>query len=228
MSEFADQIVVQSGNAVIRFSAVFDKKVADLYTKEFKNVLKDKTYTQEDVPTNKEQKKQIDDKRAEYEKIWEDNRDTVYLELDGLRNQMNTTADSLKESLNETEFTQFQADIEFLNCGYFKEDIPVWSADVVTIHGKIDEKNATAAEKERKDKLAAGKHDVGMYKVGTDIPAGEYEIVSTLTTMEYVSVTSNASHKLSAIGTKENFDGERYITLKEGQYVTLKRCKIVQ
>jgi hypothetical protein len=67
----------------------------------------------------------------------------------------------------------------------------------------------------------------GMYKVGKDIPAGEYKIVST-GGMAYFEVAKDSSGSLDSIVTNDNFEGEKYITVKDGQYLKLVDCKIVK
>lgn len=69
-----------------------------------------------------------------------------------------------------------------------------------------------------------GKYSSGMYKVGFDIPPGEYQVYpeenSTLG-YGYYEITAASTHSLDDIVANENFESPRYITLKEGQYVKL-------
>ncbi len=67
----------------------------------------------------------------------------------------------------------------------------------------------------------------GMYKAGRDIPAGEYTIYSDSDRNAYFEVAINSRHTLSSIVKNENFIGERYITVQEGQYLTIKNGYIV-
>lgn len=66
----------------------------------------------------------------------------------------------------------------------------------------------------------------GMFKVGKDLPAGEYKIHSDES--GYVEVSSNSSHVLDSIVSNDNFTGDSYITVSDGQYLTLTRAYIVQ
>lgn len=74
-----------------------------------------------------------------------------------------------------------------------------------------------------------GKYSSGMYKVGFDIPAGEYQVFpeedSTLG-FGYYEITSSSLHVLDDIVANDNFEDPRYITLKEGQYVKLSEAYI--
>lgn len=64
----------------------------------------------------------------------------------------------------------------------------------------------------------------GMYKVGVDLSAGEYKVSSN--GMGYVEVSSNSKHILDSIVSNDNFDGEKYVTVKDGQYIKLARASI--
>jgi len=64
----------------------------------------------------------------------------------------------------------------------------------------------------------------GMYKVSIDLPAGEYK--ATADSMGYAEVSSNSSHDMGNIVSNDNFQGEKYITVKDGQYLKLTRAKI--
>ena len=62
----------------------------------------------------------------------------------------------------------------------------------------------------------------GMYKVGTDIPAGEYILCPSATA--YYQVASDSTGALESIVSNDNFSGTRYITVSDGQYLTLTSC----
>ena len=64
----------------------------------------------------------------------------------------------------------------------------------------------------------------GMYKVGVDLPAGEYKV--TADSMGYAEVSGDSSHDMGSIISNDNFQGEKYITVKDGQYLKLTRAKI--
>lgn len=65
----------------------------------------------------------------------------------------------------------------------------------------------------------------GMYKVGSDLPAGEY-LIASKGTMAYLAVTKDSSGTLESILTNDNFDTVRYIKVKDGQYLELKNAEI--
>lgn len=65
----------------------------------------------------------------------------------------------------------------------------------------------------------------GTYFVGTDIPAGTYRLVSLYPEYSaYWERASNASGESSAIIANDNFSGTTYVTVKNGEYFTVKRC----
>jgi hypothetical protein len=67
----------------------------------------------------------------------------------------------------------------------------------------------------------------GMYKVGTDIPEGEYIIFSNSGTLSYYQLTKDSSGSLDSIISNDNFAGTRYITVSKGQYIELKDASMI-
>lgn len=67
----------------------------------------------------------------------------------------------------------------------------------------------------------------GTYKVGTDIPAGDYILYPTSTLGSVtVTLTSNASVGSSDFVSIENFYGRKYLRAESGQYIKLTLCKM--
>ena len=63
----------------------------------------------------------------------------------------------------------------------------------------------------------------GMYRIGRDIPAGEYKITSR--GMPYYAVQKDSYNELSSIVSNDTmFEGSLYVTVKDGQYLLLKQC----
>jgi len=82
---------------------------------------------------------------------------------------------------------------------------------------------ATAPSVKPKD----GIYENGMYKVGQDIAAGEYKVLlDSAIGMGYLEVSSDSSHQLTSIVTNENVQADMYITVTDGQYLTLQDVKI--
>ena len=72
-----------------------------------------------------------------------------------------------------------------------------------------------------------GLYQDGMYKVGKDIPAGEYKVILTSNLgMGYLEVSSDSSHQLGSIITNDNVQADTYITVKDSQYLKLQGLEI--
>ena len=64
-----------------------------------------------------------------------------------------------------------------------------------------------------------------MFKVGTFLPAGEYKVISDDELGYYCIYGDN---RQSDIVANDNFNGQSYITVSDGQYLVLSRCHIEQ
>ena len=67
------------------------------------------------------------------------------------------------------------------------------------------------------------KNSSGMFKVGLHIEPGEYKVKST-GDMAYIEVSSDSRHVLSSIITNDVFESEKYITVKDGQYIKIQNA----
>lgn len=65
-----------------------------------------------------------------------------------------------------------------------------------------------------------------MYKVGKNIPAGEYKLTSTTDIMGYYCIYNNS--RFEDIIANDNFDNETYVNVSDGEYLILSRCKIIE
>ena len=61
---------------------------------------------------------------------------------------------------------------------------------------------------------------VGMYKIGSDLDAGEYVLIAPKTSV-YYQIASDSSGDLSSILANGNPNGRQYITVEDGQYLTI-------
>lgn len=67
-----------------------------------------------------------------------------------------------------------------------------------------------------------GVYKNGQYKVGVDIPAGEYKyVLDSALGLGYVEVSKSSRHNLLEIVTNDNPQADGYITVTDGQYLTL-------
>lgn len=84
--------------------------------------------------------------------------------------------------------------------------------------------NAVIATAADPYKPVNGIYGDGMYKVGFDIPAGEYKIYvdeDSLMGTGYCEVSTGCGHTIGDIISNDNFEGSKYLTVKDGQYLTL-------
>lgn len=63
----------------------------------------------------------------------------------------------------------------------------------------------------------------GMHLVGTDIEAGEYKLTATSDVDGYWKVTGSSAPDADIIG-NDIFTGTAYVTVTDGQYLTVSRC----
>lgn len=66
----------------------------------------------------------------------------------------------------------------------------------------------------------------GTYKVGKDIKAGEYKIRSDGSSA-YFQVSKDSKNTLNSIVSNDNFTGEKYVTIADGQYITVRSGTII-
>lgn len=65
----------------------------------------------------------------------------------------------------------------------------------------------------------------GMYKVGVDLPAGEYKVLSEGGD-SYIETSTTSSHQLDDIISNDLFQGDKYINVSNGQYLKFFRAKV--
>lgn len=103
---------------------------------------------------------------------------------------------------------------------------PVSSAIPIDIIDKVpspssESRSSAAPETSSAPDKLDNYHD-GMYKIGSDLPAGEYEIISVDT--GYFEIAKDSLNNPTSIITNENFKGQRFVTVKAGQYLTIKNA----
>lgn len=89
----------------------------------------------------------------------------------------------------------------------------------------VERATFVAADEAPAQQPANGKYSEGMYKVGKDIAPGEYKVHSD--EMGYLAVLTNSVGDLDSIVTNDNFEGDKYITLQDGQYLKLSRAYLI-
>ncbi|NCO10729.1 DUF4190 domain-containing protein [Candidatus Saccharibacteria bacterium] len=69
-----------------------------------------------------------------------------------------------------------------------------------------------------------GELPAGKYKVGVDLPAGEYKLVPIGS--GYYGLSTSASDSSDSLVSNDNFDTERYLTVQDGQYLKISRATL--
>lgn len=64
---------------------------------------------------------------------------------------------------------------------------------------------------------------VGMFKVGVHIPAGEYKLETTADNTGYYCIYTDS--RQDDIISNDLFEGQNYVTVSDGQYLVIERCK---
>lgn len=73
--------------------------------------------------------------------------------------------------------------------------------------------------------MVDGWHGEGTYKIGTDIPAGEYYLEQTGDVGGYFEVCKDSKGVLDSIVAYDYFHGHTYITVSSGQYLKVERAR---
>ena len=83
------------------------------------------------------------------------------------------------------------------------------------------------SEKASEDDKEIVTYTEGMYKVGTDIPEGEYIVLRNENERYFASVCVSADSNKDDILSYDLFDTHHYVTVKKGQYLELSGCTAV-
>lgn len=95
--------------------------------------------------------------------------------------------------------------------------------DRATRESEAYETAVTATEETPREEPEEGAIGEGTHLVGTDIEAGEYKLTATSDIPGYWKVTESSAPDADIIG-NDNFNGSTYVTVTEGQYLTINRC----
>ena len=86
-------------------------------------------------------------------------------------------------------------------------------------HLKIESGELYELDKAPIDKTENGYYKNGMFKVGVDIPAGEY--IAESSGSGYVMICVDSRHGYDGIISYDNIESDKYVFIQEGQYITL-------
>lgn len=87
----------------------------------------------------------------------------------------------------------------------------------------LEVKNATFITLENAEPSTGTLSGSGRYLVGFDCPAGEYTLTQTGANPGYYCINDNSTVNASIVQ-NNNFEGNDYCTVVDGQYLTLSRC----
>lgn len=102
-----------------------------------------------------------------------------------------------------------------LSSKYSEEQLKEFS---LIIGGTVEEieKSVEGTKAQEEEKESSVSYIGGMYKIGVDMPAGEYLITSS---EGYLEVASDSTGNLDSIITNDNYTNRIYITVQDGQYL---------
>ena len=72
-----------------------------------------------------------------------------------------------------------------------------------------------------------GSYQSGMYKVGVMLPAGEYKLIPEGDSAYVAVMKDSYCIGVDSIISNDNFSSEKYVTVKDGQYLMVNRATIV-
>ncbi len=96
---------------------------------------------------------------------------------------------------------------------------------VSTSNTSTNSNKDTAASNETK-KLEEDFMKEGMYKVGTDIQAGEYIVIANSDSQGYMQISKDSTGSTDSIIGNEIISGRTYVAVNDGEYLTVKNAKI--
>lgn len=231
-TSFDDMIVLKKGNALLILSASLDESNIKKYQDSFSKVLDGKTYDQIDVPNKEQIDKKIRDDNKSYDEAIEEVIQQIDPVLEEIYKIVDDSVEQVVQSQSETDLASLKELVAYFDASHYQEKYNSWQVKIADIEKQIADKKAAAeaeaaakkaaeeAERLRKEELAKNKYSSGMYKVGSDLPAGEYVLIGS----GYFSVNSDSSGTLSSIIANDNFVNNSIISVSDGQYLTVKNA----
>lgn len=217
---FNNMYVHQNKNALLILPDSLDESVIDLYAAVFDNVLEDKTYSQDDIPDKKTISSMKKEDQEEITDMIPGLHDAIDTILESAFEIIDNQIDGAETQLTRTVLDETKTLVEEFHHEYYQEKYNNWIARLQSIENQISQKEAKdAAEKQRAEELAKNRHRAGVYKVGSDIPAGEYVILGG----GYFAITKDSTGTLDSIIANGNFDTNSIVTVHDGEYLEVSR-----
>lgn len=221
-NNFKENYIFKNGNALLIISGDVNKEEVDKYKKAFDKVLKDKTYDQKDVPDKKQITKLINKDKENLDKNFDELKEQLDEKIEELYQSIDKSLEEIAQKQSETDLNDMKEIVAcFDTAPRYQEKYNQWQTKIQEIEQQIAATKAVEeAERQRKETLANNRHSAGMYKVGTDIPAGEYVLIGN----GYFSISKDSSGQLSSIIANDNFSGNSIVSVSDGQYLTVKNA----
>lgn len=152
------------------------------------------------------------------------------------------SADGISVKISKTDLSLSKGKTAVLKAQASNKSSIVWSSKNASIasvgsDGKVTAEKAGTTEivATSSDKKASASckvtvkvesFEAGMYKVGKEIPAGEYTLVVDGSLGGYFAITKDSSGKLSSIKANDNFTTNSIVSVKNGEYLEVKNAVI--
>lgn len=193
-----------------------------------KQVTKTETANKKDdikEESKKEEKKETKKPEAKKPKVKTYKTGTYKVGSDIPEGEFYIEADAIQGYFEVTKDSSGKADSIIANDNFTTHTyVTVKKGQYIKIIGTAKKSSDVAAIKPKD-----GKYGDGMYKVGKDIAPGEYKIYfnkDSVSGMGYIEVSKDSYHGLDSIVSNDTLQGDKYQTLKKGQYVKLQDAYI--
>lgn len=127
------------------------------------------------------------------------------------------------------EPTKYVYDAEYKKSNDFADFTQTYCPSY-TVEGQQETEESQDATKTEENQEQPAKQTTyygpGMYKVGVDIPAGEYNVKAEIGELGYLEVSSDPNG--TSIITNDAFENNSYVSISDGQYLKLESCYISQ
>lgn len=126
--------------------------------------------------------------------------------------------------------SKFSSDEEYQNDSDFNDFkiryCPALSENNIPENIPQTDENNSLTTNEPSTNQTSSYYGPGMYKVGVDIPAGEYNVKAEVGELGYLEVSSDPNG--TSIITNDAFENNSYVSISDGQYLKLESCYISQ
>lgn len=178
-SIFAKQgmIAHSKGNVLISISTAFSEEKREKYFDTFDSVLKGIEFKQSKVPSKDKIAKIKKNNKTKIETTISEMKTTFEANLDKIGNDVDTKINDAEKNKSIADLEDVESQLKDIeDIPYYSERLAAWKTRIESLKASISKEQADAAAAE----LASHERtfSAGEYTVGTDIPAGVYNIVA--------------------------------------------------